>query len=79
VSPSSITTLAESQITPSTHDIVSVELAGRGDLPAIVRISWPESPTIVDPNQFGDTAAAMVKMFSTAHVELARIKARRHL
>jgi hypothetical protein len=34
---------------------------------------------VVDPKSFGDTAAAVVKMFSTAHVELARLKARKHL
>jgi hypothetical protein len=32
-------------------------------------------PTVIDPPRFGGTAAALVKMFSTAHVELARIKA----
>ena len=47
--------------------------------PAIVRIVWPEAPTIVDPNLFGDTASAIVKLFSEAHITLARIKGRRYL
>jgi hypothetical protein len=72
------TILAESQITPSPHNTISVELVEPDDMPAIVQITWPLQPTVVDPKSFGDTAAAMVKMFSTAHVELARIKARRH-
>jgi hypothetical protein len=76
---SNVTPLASSQITQSTHDTITVQLIDRGDLPAIVSISWPESPTVVDPKSFGDTAAAVVKMFSTAHVELARLKARKHL
>jgi hypothetical protein len=48
------------------------------DLPAVVGVTWPLQPSIVDPKQFGDTAGALVRMSSTAHVELARIKARRH-
>jgi hypothetical protein len=48
-------------------------------MPAIVRIAWPLGPTVVDPKSFGDIAAALVRLFSTAHIELARIKARRRL
>jgi hypothetical protein len=72
------TTLAESQITQSPHDIVTVELVQHDDMPAIVQVTWPAQPSIVDPPRFGDTAAALVRMFSAAHVELARIKSRRH-
>jgi hypothetical protein len=73
------TILAESQVTQSPHtDVVTVELVEPDDMPAAVRISWPAQPTVINPRSFGDTAAALVKMFSTAHVELARIKARRH-
>ena len=39
----------------------------------------PIGPTVVYPERFGDTAALIVRMFSTAHVELARIRARRRL
>jgi hypothetical protein len=71
------TRLAESQITD--HDIVTIELVEPENMPAAVRIAWPGQPTVVDPPRFGDTAAALVKLFSEAHVRLARIKARRHL
>jgi hypothetical protein len=73
------TILAESQITPSPHDVVGVQLVEPADLPAFVQISWPEFPSIVDPQRFRDTASAMVRLFSEAHVTLARIKARRPL
>jgi hypothetical protein len=72
------TTLAESQVTQTPHDVVTVELVQPDDMPAVVKITWPGQPSIVDPKRFGDVAAALVRMFSTAHVELARIKSRRH-
>jgi hypothetical protein len=75
---SQITELAEAQVTQTPHDVVSVELVQPDDLSAIVRVTWPEQPSIVDPKGFGETAAALVKMFSTAHVELARIRSRRY-
>jgi len=40
----------------------------------MVRITWPEQPSIVDPRSFGETAGALVKLFSTGHIELARIR-----
>jgi hypothetical protein len=43
-------------------------------IPASVVIHWPGKPTTVDPARFGDLAAAIVRMFSTAHVTLTRIK-----
>jgi hypothetical protein len=46
---------------------------------AIVRITWPPQPTVIDPPRFGETAAALVKMFSEAHVALAAIRVRRPL
>jgi hypothetical protein len=75
VSPSStnhpITPLASSQIN---HDTISIELVEPADLPAVVKITWPEQASIVDPKSFGETAGALVKMFSAAHIELARIR-----
>jgi hypothetical protein len=76
---SKTTMLGDTQLTQSTHDIITVQLIEPADLPAIVQISWPLQPTIVDPQRFGDSAAALVKMFSEAHVALAAIKVRRHL
>jgi hypothetical protein len=76
---SKTTTLGESQITQSTHDVVSVELVQPDDMPARVLIHWPlHGPTVVDPQRFGDAARELVKLFSEAHVKLARLRARRH-
>jgi hypothetical protein len=61
------------------HDHLAVDLVEPSGMPAMVRVSWPLKPTIVDPPRFGDTAAALVKMFSEAHVALAAIRARRSL
>jgi hypothetical protein len=71
--------LGESQLTQSPHNVVTVELVQPDDLPAFVQISWPLQPTVLDPSSFGDSAALIVKLFSTAHVTLARIRSRRHL
>jgi hypothetical protein len=43
--------------------------------PAVVKIVWPPAPTVVTPNRFPEVAALIVKLFSEAHVTLARIKA----
>jgi hypothetical protein len=40
-------------------------------------VAWPLQPTVIDPTGFRDTAAALLKLFTEAHVTLARIKARR--
>jgi hypothetical protein len=49
---------------------------GRGHL---TPHSVMRQPTVIDPGRFRDLAAALVRLFSEAHVTLARIKARRHL
>jgi hypothetical protein len=61
------------------HDHLAVDLVEPSGMPAMVRVTWPLKPTIVDSPRFGDTAAALVKMFSEAHVALAAIRARRSL
>ena len=76
MSPSSITPLASSQIN---HDQLKVELVEPDTMPAMVRIVWPDAPTVVDPERFRDLAAALVKLFSEAHVALTHIRARRYL
>lgn len=80
VSPSSpnhpTTPLASGSVS---HDHLRVELVEPDGMPAMVKIVWPPQPTIVDPPRFGDTAAALVKMFSEAYVALAAIRARRSL
>jgi hypothetical protein len=78
-----VTPLAQGQITPVSA--ILIELHEDADTPAAARerglvlISWPLQPTMIDPAQFRDTAAAMVKLFSDAHIALAGIRGRRRL
>jgi hypothetical protein len=72
---SNITELGSAQIT-STERLVIV-LSEPDDMPVSVVVHWPSNPCVIDPKIFGDTAAAVVKLFSEAHVTLAGIKARR--
>jgi hypothetical protein len=44
--------------------------------PTVVRIVWPLKPTIVDPQRFPDIAAMLTRLFATAAIELASIKAK---
>jgi hypothetical protein len=61
------------------NDELVVWLIQPDNQPPYVQINWPPRLTRIDPNDFGDTASAIVKMFSTAHVELARFRARKYL
>ena len=74
---SKITELASSQITAG--DSITIELVEADETPTVVIVRWPGKPTVCHPRRFPDTAAALARLFSTAHVELARIKARRTL
>ena len=71
-----ITPLASAQIN---HDHLTVELIEPDGMPAMVRIVWPNAPTIVDPKRFPDTAAAIAQLFARAHIVLAAIRADRRL
>jgi hypothetical protein len=69
---SPITPLASAQVD---HDQLKVELVEPPDAPAMVRITWPPQPTIVDPKRFPDVAATIAQLFARAHVVLAALKA----
>jgi hypothetical protein len=73
------TILAETQLTQSPHNVVTIELVEPDDMPPFVQVRWPPQPTVIDPPHFRDTAAALVKLFSDAHVTLTHIRARRYL
>jgi hypothetical protein len=45
--------------------------------PAVVRVLWPLQPSIMDPQQFPDTAGMIVRMFAAASTELASMRARK--
>jgi hypothetical protein len=48
-------------------------------MPASVTVHWPSRPTTIEPARFGDLAAAMVRLFSEAHVTLTRVKVKGRL
>lgn len=73
------TMLAEAQLNQSPQNVVAVELVEPDDMPAFVRVVWPLQPTVIDPPQFRDLAAALVKLFSEAHITLASLRSRRRL
>ena len=66
------TPLAFSQIN---HDQLAVELVEPDGLPAVVKITWPAKPTIVDSKAFPEVAAAVAQLFARAHIVLAALKA----
>ena len=72
---SKITELASGQITDT--EAITIILSEPDDMPSSVIIHWPEKSTVVNPRRFRDTAATVARMFSEAHIALARIKARR--
>jgi hypothetical protein len=73
VSPSSITTLASSQINANPHDTLIIELIQPDSMPAMVRIVWPTKPTVTPPTPkaLAAVAAAMVRTLAEAQTELA--------
>jgi hypothetical protein len=60
-----ITPLASAEIN---HDQLKVELVEPDSMPAVVRITWPAQPTVVDPKRFPDVAAAVAQLFARAHM-----------
>jgi hypothetical protein len=66
------TPLASSQVN---HDRITVELVEPGGRPAKVKIVWPGYPSLIDPQAFPDTAAAIAQLFARAHIVLASLKA----
>jgi hypothetical protein len=78
-----ITQLAFAQLTPT--DQLVVQLLRLDDMPAgertlkpaAVRILWPLRPTVVNTDQFPETAAVAARLFAGAATELAHLKSRK--
>jgi hypothetical protein len=64
------TPLASAQIN---RDAIEIQLVEPLDMPAMVKITWPPAPTIVDPKRFPDVAAAIAQLFARAHIVLASL------
>jgi hypothetical protein len=62
-------------VRPRQPDQISVELVEPADILAVVRIVWPQKPTMVDPKRFPDVAALVAQLFARAHIVLASMKA----
>jgi hypothetical protein len=59
---------------PNAGGDLLIMLSEPDGLPASVVIHWPGNPTTIDPALFRDLAAAMVRLFSDAHVTLTRVR-----
>jgi hypothetical protein len=66
------TPLASAQVN---HDHLRVEFIEPDGMPPMVRIVWPDAPTVVAPKRFPDVAAAIAQLFARAHIVLAALKA----
>ena len=73
------TILAESHLTHSPHDTVTVELIEADGTPAVVIIQWARQATVLHPKRFPDTAATAAKLFAEAATKLASVKSQRRV
>ena len=69
------TTLAEGAITQTDHLVI--ELVAPQGQPQMIMVRWPDHATVISPRRYADTANVIKLLFATAHIELARIRARR--
>jgi hypothetical protein len=60
-------------------DTITVELIEADETPAVIIVSWPVKPTVLQPRRFPDAAATIARLFAEAHTALAAIKAGRKL
>ena len=67
-----ITPLASAQIN---HDHLKIELIEPDGLPPMVKIVWPEAPSVIKPERFPEVASAVATLFARAHIVLAALKA----
>jgi hypothetical protein len=82
ISMNDITDLASATINGT--DLITVQLirprmpaTERTLKPTVVRIVWPSQPSIVEARTYGETAAALTKLFAESAMALAGIKARK--
>ena len=53
---------------------VTIELIEESGALPLVRVTWPNRGLSVSPRKFPDVAASLTRLFSSAAVELSRIK-----
>jgi hypothetical protein len=71
------TELAAGQIT--NDDKLTIELVEPPKLPAMIKIRWPDKPSLCPPAQFDQAVAAAMRILSNAVVELAALRVRKKL
>jgi hypothetical protein len=54
---------------------ITIELVEEPDQSPLVRVTWPRRVLAVSPRKFPEIAASLTRLFSSASIELARIKA----
>ena len=74
---SKVTKLARGPINGA--DELSIDLVEPTDLPPVIRIRWPDKPTVCPPAQLNATVAAAMRVMSNAVVELAALRLWRKL
>jgi hypothetical protein len=74
---SKVTQLARGPINGA--DELSIDLVEPTDLPPVIRIRWPDKPTVCPPAQLNATVAAAMRVMSNAVVELAALRLWRKL
>jgi hypothetical protein len=74
LSPSSTIVLGRAQINGAE---ILIELAEPPGHPAAVRVGWPPQASLVPPTKFNAVAADLAKLFASASVRLAQIRAQR--
>ena len=60
-------------------DTLTVELVQPDSNPAVVRIVWPQQPTITTTARYNEVASVAMRLPAEASTTLARIKASRRL
>ena len=60
-------------------DELSVQLIQPDDMPAVVRIVWPTSPTVTAPARYLEIASTAMRLLAEASTALTRMKASKHL
>jgi hypothetical protein len=71
------TELAHGAINNSDH--LTIELVEPPELPPVIRLRWPDKPSLCPPAQLDAVVAAAMRILANAVVELAALKVRKRL
>jgi hypothetical protein len=69
--------LAHGKITNA--DALTIELVEPPGMPPVIRLRWPEKPSITTPDAYASVAAAAMQILAAAVVRLAQIRRDRRL